>query len=145
MKAKIMVVDDEEKVRTYLSRLLEKRGFEVQTAPDGPTALARLAETDVDVVLLDILMPGPDGLTILKEIKQSKPQIEVIMLTGNASVENGVRGIHHGAFDYQLKPVDIDNLYLALQEALEQKRFKEKGISALHLPEMDGPRSDHRK
>ncbi len=141
MKAKILVVDDEEKVRTYLSRLLEKRGFEVQTAPDGPTALALLAEADVDVVLLDVLMPGPDGLTVLKEIKQSKPHIEVIMLTGNASVENGVQGIHQGAFDYQLKPVNLDSLYLSLQEALEQKRFKEKGLSALYLAEMGGPRT----
>jgi DNA-binding NtrC family response regulator len=138
MKPRILVVDDEEKVRTYLSRLLERRGFEVQTAPDGPTAMARLAETDVDVVLLDVLMPGPDGLTVLKEIKQLKPQIEVIMLTGNASVENGVEGIRQGAFDYQLKPVDLENLYLCLQEALEQKGFKEKGASALNLPEMGG-------
>ena len=125
MSPKVLVVDDEEKVRKYMSRLLKIRGFEVDTAPDGTTALSMIQESEVDIVLLDVLMPGMDGITVLKEIKKTKPAIEVVMLTGNASVETAIEGMRIGAFDYLLKPVDLDNLYLCLKEALEQKRIKD--------------------
>jgi DNA-binding NtrC family response regulator len=122
-----MVVDDEEKVRKYLSRLVKNRGFQVETAADGATALAMIKENDFDVVLLDVLMPGIDGIAVLKEIKKLKPLTEVIMLTGNASVETGIEGMRLGAFDYLLKPVDLENLYLCLKEAMEQKKIRESG------------------
>ena len=125
MSPKVLVVDDEEKVRKYMSRLLKNRGFHVDTAADGALALSLISEKDFDVVLLDVLMPGIDGITVLKEIKITKPLTEVIMLTGNASVDTGIEGMRLGAFDYLLKPVDLDNLYLCLKEALEQKKFKE--------------------
>jgi len=125
MSPKVLVVDDEEKVRKYMSRLLKNRGFNVDTAADGALALSLISEKDFDVVLLDVLMPGIDGITVLKEIKKTKPLIEVIMLTGNASVDTGIEGMRLGAFDYLLKPVDLDNLYLCMKEALEQKKFRE--------------------
>lgn len=125
MQPLVMVVDDEEKVRKYLSRLLEKRGFTVDTAADGEAALALLAERDFDVVLLDVLMPGLDGIAVLKEIKQRRPLTEVIILTGNASVNTGVAGMQHGASDYLLKPVNLDSLKVCMREALEQRRFRQ--------------------
>ena len=138
MQPRLMVVDDEEKVRKYLSGLLKNRGYAVETAADGVKALERLKQTDFDVVLLDVIMPGLDGIEVLKEIKRLKPLTEVIMLTGNASVSTGVEGIKLGAFDYLLKPLDLNALTECLGEALKWKRFREKGISALDIPEMTG-------
>lgn len=127
MSPRLMVVDDEEKVRKYLTRLVKNRGFQVDTAADGTAALTLLKENDYDIVLLDVLMPGIDGIAVLMEIKKLKPLTEVIMLTGNTSVETGIEGMRLGAFDYLLKPVDLDNLYLCLKEAMEQKKFRESG------------------
>jgi DNA-binding NtrC family response regulator len=128
MNPKVLIVDDEEKVRKYMSRLLRNRGFEVDAASDGAVALSMIDDQDVDIVLLDILMPGGDGITVLKERKKTRPAIEVIMLTGNASVETAIEGMQLGAFDYLLKPVDLDNLYLCLKEAIEQKKLRQNGI-----------------
>jgi DNA-binding NtrC family response regulator len=124
MQPLVMVVDDEEKVRKYLSRLLENRGFEVDTAADGDAALVMLARRDFDIILLDVLMPGPDGIAVLKEIKKRKPLTEVIILTGNASVTTGIEGIQLGAIDYLMKPVNLENLMICMHEALEQRRFR---------------------
>jgi two-component system, OmpR family, response regulator len=126
MQPLVMVVDDEEKVRRYLSRLLGKRGFQVTAAEDGHAALALLEQTDFDIVLVDILMPGMDGISVLKEIKKRKPLTEVIILTGNASVNIGVEGIQLGAIDYLLKPIDLESLMLCMEEALAQRRFRIK-------------------
>lgn len=136
MQPRVLVVDDEEKVRKYLSSLLRNRGYRVDAAPDGVSALEMVNQTDFDVVLLDVLMPGPDGLAVLQEIKRQKPRTEVIMLTGNASVDTGVEGIRLGAFDYLLKPLDLNTLTECLSEALKWKRFGEKGTSALDIPEL---------
>ncbi|MFO7646151.1 MAG: response regulator [Desulfosarcina sp.] len=125
MQPLVMVVDDEEKVRRYLSRLLVNRGFTVDAAADGEAALALMADRDFDVVLLDVLMPGLDGIAVLKEIKKRRPLTEVIILTGNASVNTGVAGMQHGAIDYLLKPVNLDSLMVCLREALEQRRFRQ--------------------
>jgi two-component system, OmpR family, response regulator len=127
MQPLVMVVDDEDKVRHYLSRLLEKRGFSVSTAADGQAALDLLEQMDFDIVLLDVLMPGLDGISVLKEIKKRKPLTEVIILTGNASVNTGVEGLQLGAIDYMLKPINLENLLLCMREALEQRRFRTNG------------------
>jgi DNA-binding NtrC family response regulator len=123
MQPMVMVVDDEEKVRKYLSRLLEKRGFHVVTAADGPRALQQLEQGDFDIILLDVLMPGLDGISVLKEIKSRKPLTEVIILTGNASVNRGVEGMQLGAMDFLLKPIFMETLLLCMGEALEQRRL----------------------
>jgi DNA-binding response OmpR family regulator len=127
MQPLVMVVDDEDKVRHYLSRLLEKRGFSVSTAADGQAALDLLEQMDFDIVLLDVLMPGLDGISVLKEIKKRKPLTEVIILTGNASVNTGVEGLQLGAIDYMLKPINLENLLLCMREALEQRRLRTNG------------------
>ncbi len=136
MTARILIVDDEDKVRKYLSRLLGKRGFAVLSAEDGPSALALLQEEDPDLIILDVLMPGASGLEILPEIKRLRPHVEVLMLTGNASVDDGVEGIRRGAFDYLLKPVDMNMLLERLHAALERRMVRREGIQALDIPEM---------
>jgi DNA-binding NtrC family response regulator len=136
MGISVLIVDDEEKVRKYLARLLLKRGFTVSTVSDGNEALQFLQTQDVDIVLLDVLMPGPNGLDTLPEIKVLRPLTEVLMLTGNASVECGVEGIRRGAFDYLLKPVDLNTLLERIQRAMDRRLVHNKGIQALDIPEM---------
>lgn len=136
MEPRLLIVDDEEKVRKYLSSLLRNRGYRVDTAPEGTSALEMVNQNDFDLILLDVIMPGPNGLEVLQEIKRRKPNTEVIMLTGNASVNTGVEGMRLGAFDYLLKPLDLKALTECLDEALKWKHFREKGTSALDLPEM---------
>jgi DNA-binding response OmpR family regulator len=136
MTARILIVDDEEKVRKYLTRLLQKRGFEVFSAEDGPSALAFLQGDDPDLIILDVLMPGASGLEVLPEIKRLRPHAEVLMLTGNASVDDGVEGIRRGAFDYLLKPVDMAMLLERIHAALERRLIRREGIQALDIPEM---------
>jgi CheY-like chemotaxis protein len=121
--ARLLVVDDEEKVRIYLARLLARRGYEVETAADGALALEKVAKEDFDAVLLDVLMPGMSGMEVLPRIKKLKPMVEVIMLTGNASVKIGVESMKLGAFNYLLKPINLEKLTECLTEALEHGRF----------------------
>jgi DNA-binding NtrC family response regulator len=143
MDINVLIVDDEEKVRKYLSRLLLKRGFLVSTASNGTEALQYLRENDVDLVLLDVLMPGPSGLDTLPQMKALRPLTEVIMLTGNASVECGVEGIKRGAFDYLLKPVDLDALLECMHRAMERRVVCKEGIQALDIPEMRAHNKPH--
>jgi DNA-binding NtrC family response regulator len=133
MVARLLVVDDEEKVRIYLARLLAHKGYQVETAADGQSAMEKLALQDFDVVLLDIIMPGTSGMDILPQIKKIKPQVQVIMLTGNASVTIGVESIKLGAFDYLLKPIDLERLHECLADALDHVRYLQNGPSALKI------------
>jgi DNA-binding NtrC family response regulator len=133
MGARLLVVDDEEKVRIYLARLLAHRGYEVETAADGASALKKITHRDFDVVLLDIIMPGMSGMEVLPQLKRLKPNVQVIMLTGNASVTIGVDSIKLGAFDYLLKPVDLERLGECLAQALEHGRLLHGGPSALKI------------
>lgn len=121
--ARLLIVDDEEKVRVYLARLLERRGHEVETAANGESAIARAADRDFDVVLLDILMPGMSGMEVLTRLKALKPKMPVIMLTGNLSVKTGVDSLKQGAFTYLTKPIDLKRLEQTLEEALEHGPF----------------------
>lgn len=120
----------------YLSRQLTNKGFAVSIAYDGATALGKVKEEDFDVVLLDVLMPGINGIDTLREIKQIKPLTEVIMLTGHASVEVGIEGMKLGAFDYLMKPFDPNELVKKIHMACEHKTYREKGINSVELPEM---------
>ena len=113
--AKILLADDEKPFVETMSKRLQKRDIEVVAAYDGKEALARLAEDDgIEVVILDIKMPVMDGMTALSEIKRQFPLVEVIMLTGHATVETGIDGMKLGAFDYLMKPCDMDQLITCL-------------------------------
>jgi DNA-binding NtrC family response regulator len=122
MSTRVLVVDDEAPFVNALSRRLDKRGFTVMTASDGLEALERLQrDRDVDVVLLDIKMPGMNGIETLKAIKKDYPYVEVILLTGHASTESGLEGMRWGALDYLMKPCDLAILEKRIDEAKAKK------------------------
>jgi len=128
MKCKLLLVDDEKTMVKYLSKRLIKKGFEIRTAYNGLDALEQVKAADFDVVLLDVLMPGINGIDTLKEIKKIKPRTEVIMLTGHASVEVGIEGMKAGAFNYIMKPFDPNELVMEINLACEQRRImKQEG------------------
>jgi DNA-binding NtrC family response regulator len=126
---KILLVDDEKPFVDTMTKRLKKREIDVVPAHDGFEALTGLEENSgVEVVILDIKMPNMDGMTALKEIKKKFPLIEVIMLTGHATVETGIEGMKMGAFDYLMKPCDMDQLIAKVNEAAKRKRNQEEKI-----------------
>jgi DNA-binding NtrC family response regulator len=126
-KMKILLVDDEERFLSTTQKLLIKAGYEVLTATSGADALGLMTQQHVDVVILDVKMPGMDGLAVLREIKKFFPLVEVIMLTGHATVESAVEGLKLGALDYLMKPTSIEDLIRKSKEAFEKRsRMEEK-------------------
>jgi len=130
---KVLVVDDEEEFVDALAQRLEVRGFKVLTAFSGDDALVAVREAPVDVVILDVLMPGKDGLQTLREIKQLKPLVEVIMLTGHATVETGIEGMKLGAYDYLMKPTETEDLVAKINKAYGRKAEHEERISQANI------------
>jgi DNA-binding NtrC family response regulator len=127
----VLMVDDEVGFLEALSKRLGKRGVNVTTATGGQEALDALAgggATTTDVVLLDVKMPGMDGLETLAAIKERHPLLEVIMLTGHATVESAIEGMKRGAFDYLMKPCDLDVLMEKLAAAAIRRREQEQKI-----------------
>lgn len=125
----ILVVDDEREFTEILAQRLGKRGYVVKTAADGVTALKTLAEDpSIEVVVLDIAMPGMNGIDTLKAMKSHNPLLEIIMLTGQATVDTAVEAIRQGAFNYLSKPCDIDDLGVFIEEAASHKRGREAKI-----------------
>ena len=125
---KIMLVDDEERFLTTTQKLLARKGVDVITATSGSEALNKLIMENVHVVILDVKMPGMDGIATLKAIKDRYPLIEVIMLTGHATVESAVEGLKLGATDYLMKPTDIDDLVAKAEEAYAKRKVLEEKI-----------------
>ncbi len=118
---RILLVDDEKDFVEILSLRLEEAGEIVTPAHSGQECLDILQTKDIDVVILDILMPGMDGIDTLKEIKSRFPLVEVIMLTGHGSTESAVKGMKLGAFDYLLKPAHFADLTVKLDDARKRK------------------------
>ncbi len=140
-KMKIMLVDDEERFLTTTKKLLSKKGIDLLTALSGGEALEMLNSHSIHVVILDVKMPGMDGMATLREIKRQHPLTEVIMLTGHATVESAVEGLKSGATDYLMKPADIDELLEKAEEAFEKrKRLEEKIRVAQTRLSMKSPR-----
>lgn len=125
---KIMLVDDEEGFLVTTRKLLQRKGINVTTAMSGAEALEKLMVEEVHVVILDVKMPGMDGVAVLKAIKSRYPLVEVIMFTGHASVESAVDGLMSGATDYLTKPYDIDELVAKAEEAFARRKFQEEKI-----------------
>lgn len=121
-----LLVDDESEFLEPLVKRLRRRKLDVRTAASGEEALEIVREGDVDVVVLDVRMPGMDGIQALREIKDIDPLVEVVMLTGHASIEVAVEGMELGAFDYLMKPMNIDELVYKLQDAFKRKRLQEQ-------------------
>jgi len=121
---KVLLIDDETDFLALMSERLGLRGVEVSTAVSGPDGLRILREKDIDVVLLDMRIPGMDGLAILKEIGESLLPVEVLILTGHADMEAAIRGVELGASDYLVKPVVMNELIFKLEEACQGKKVK---------------------
>jgi len=119
---RVLIVDDEERFLRSTQKLLEKRGYEVDTAGDGLQALDKLKKQDFSLVLLDLRMPNMDGMSTLKRIKRDFPKVEAIMLTGHGTVENAVAGVKLGAADYLIKPAGIDDIVEKIEAALTRKQ-----------------------
>ena len=124
----ILVVDDEEDFVEMLCLRLEDAGHRVRSAFDGDAGLAALEKHESDVVLLDIRMPGKDGITVLKAMKANHPMVEVILLTGHGTVDTAVEGLKTGAFDYVQKPAKFSELLELLEDARDHRYEHEKRI-----------------
>ena len=127
---KVLLVDDEAGFRKTLGKRLDRRGMIVQEADSGGQALEAMKIFEPDVVLLDVKMPGMDGLTTLHKIKLINPLVEVVMLTGHANMDIAIHGMELGAFDYLMKPVEFEELLYKLEDASTRKRHREEKITA---------------
>ena len=128
-KPLVMLVDDEVPFVDTMTKRLEKRELIVLTTHSGQEALKALDKhRNIDVVILDVKMPGMDGIETLGEIKKAYPLIEVIMLTGHATIETAIEGMKLGAYDYLMKPCEIDQIMQKVGEAVVKKRDHEEKI-----------------
>ncbi len=136
---KILFVDDEKAFLDTLIKRLEKRQLKADAVYDGQSAIDFLSEnSSTDVVVLDVKMPGMDGLETLKAIKADFPLVEVIMLTGHATVESAIEGMKQGAFDYLMKPCDLTALIEKLEKAAGKKQEHEEKIMEARHREISG-------
>ncbi|GAB6112597.1 response regulator [Desulfomicrobium salsuginis] len=122
----VLLVDDEEDFLRTIIKRLSKRGIRAEGASRGEQALAMLTEEPRDVVVLDVKMPGMDGIEVLKRIKAQWPTTEVIMLTGHASIDAAMQGMGCGAFDYLMKPADLEDLLYKLEDAYRKKSLNDR-------------------
>ncbi|HUK05240.1 MAG TPA: sigma-54 dependent transcriptional regulator [Burkholderiales bacterium] len=129
MSARVLIVDDEEIVRRSCLRALEGTGHEAEAVDSGAEALARIADGRHDVLVLDVMMPKMDGIEVLRRVKESHPDIEVVMITGLSQVDTAVRAMKLGAFDYLSKPFEPDELRLAVERALERRRLLQENLT----------------
>jgi DNA-binding NtrC family response regulator len=125
---RILIVDDEERFRTTLGKLLTERELDVVTVGSGMEALEEVKRRLYDVIILDIKMPGLDGIETLKELKKFDPGIEVILLTGHASVDSSIAGMRVGAYDYLMKPCAIEDLMEKITGAYELKASRDERL-----------------
>ncbi len=136
MKIRVFVVDDEEQFVQQLSERLRLRDYDVTTAYNGEEALETISHYNFDVVILDVAMPGIDGIETLREMKKLKPLTEVIMLTGHATVESAIEGMKLGAFDYLLKPTNTEELVMKVNSAYARKANQEERIRQAKVSEL---------
>ncbi len=136
--AKLLLVDDETAFLDAMARRLKKRDYEIFTAVSGMDAMEFLSKDgeQVEVVILDVKMPGMDGIETLAEIKRKFPLVEVVMLTGHATVASAIDGMKQGAFDYLMKPCDMDLLVEKVNAAAAQKRRHEEKIIEARMREI---------
>ena len=135
--ANVLLVDDEAEFVETFSERLQLRDLEISKAFNGEEAL-QVLETNrtIELVILDVKMPGMDGIETLAEIKKRYPLVEVIMLSGHADVESAIEGMKQGAFDYLMKPCDIDQMIAKVTEAAAKKRQHEEKIIQARIKEI---------
>lgn len=128
MKIRVLVVDDEEQFVETLAERLTLRDYDVTTSLSGEDGIEKVKGYNFDVVILDVLMPGVDGIEALREIKKIKPLTEVIMLTGHATVETAIEGMKLGAFDFLIKPTETEELVEKINRAFDRKAEQDERI-----------------
>src|SRR5512146_1812186 len=128
MSARILIVDDEEIVIRSCKRILDGDEFQVEAVQDGREALLRIDDNAYDVVILDIMMPNIDGLEVLRRVKETHPNVDVVMITGLSQIDTAVQAMKHGAFDYLSQPAEPDELKLVIQRALERRRLLQENL-----------------
>ncbi len=124
--ARILIVDDEEDLRLGLCETLQQEGYQVEAAGDGWAALDKVRAAAFDLALVDLKMPGPDGMIVLDAIKQVSPETLVVVITGHATVESAVAAMKLGAYDYLSKPFKLEQVRLVVRRAAEQKRLADE-------------------
>jgi len=125
---RVLIVDDEERFRMTLGKRLTERQLDVSSVGSGLDAIEEVKQKLYDVIILDVKMPGLDGNATLAEIKKLNPGIEVILLTGHASVDSAVEGMRVGAYDYLLKPCEIEQLMEKIEGAYEVKASRDERL-----------------
>lgn len=125
MKKKVLIIDDEKNIRLTLNQCLETVDYEVDTAVDGEHGLSKYKENKYDIVLLDMKMPGIDGMEVLRRIKAQEPMQNVIMITAHGTIETAVEAMKLGAIDYIRKPFTPDEIRSILKRVLERKHVNE--------------------
>lgn len=118
--SKVLVIDDERSIRNTLKEILEFEKYQVELAEDGMKALELLRNTEYDVVLCDIKMPGMDGIEVLQKVEELKPDTPVVMISGHGNIDTAVESIKKGAFDFIEKPLDLNRLLITLRNAMDK-------------------------
>jgi two-component system, NtrC family, nitrogen regulation response regulator NtrX len=124
MKSSVLIVDDEAGVRSALSGVLRDEGYDVDAVPTGEACLTTVGRRPVDVILLDVWLPGIDGLTTLSRLRERRVDAEVVIISGHGNVESAVRAIKMGAFDFVEKPLSLDKTILVVRNALRQRQLE---------------------
>src|SRR3954447_29039 len=124
MKPTILIVDDEPGVRTALSGVLTDEGYEVEAVASGEACLERVTRGAIDLVILDVWLPGMDGLATLARLRERQVDVQVVLISGHGNIESAVRAIKLGAFDFVEKPLSLDKTVLVVRNALRQRRLE---------------------
>jgi len=122
--SRILIIDDEAGVRSSLAAVLRDEGYVVDTSASGEAGLEQVTAQPPDLILLDIWLPGMDGIAVLERLRERRVDAQVIMISGHASVESAVRATKLGAFDFIEKPLSIEKTVLAVRNALRQRRLE---------------------
>jgi len=125
-RAKILVVDDEPSIRKVLTAILEEKGYNVETAENGREAIRKSKTKFYNLALIDIRLPDMEGVKLLTEMKETKPKMAKIIITGYPSLQNAIEALNRGADAYIIKPLDIDKTLATIEEQLEKQRKAQK-------------------
>ncbi len=136
LKANVLLVDDEEQFLDVFSKRLEGRGLKIDTATGGEEAIKRAKGKDFDAIVLDLAMPGMGGLETLKRLRSENPDLQIIILTGHATVEKGVEAMKEGALDFLEKPVDLNKLLEKIGEAKHKRILVVEKKAEEHVKEI---------
>ena len=123
---RILIVDDEPNIRQGLAEALAGQGYEIEQAASGESALERLSLTPFDLVLVDLVMEGMDGIDLLKEVKRQWPETEVVIITAHGTVETAVKALKEGAYDYLTKPINVKRFRAYVHNILRAQELEEE-------------------